>query len=116
MNPCYRYSARVVSVYDGDTLRCDLSLGFDVKLMNRQIRLLGINAPEMTGNSRTQGEASRDRLRQLVLDKDIVVETVKDKTEKYGRYLGRAYVSQDGVSICVNDLLISEGLATPYMT
>ena len=56
---------------------------------------------------REQGLISRDRLRDKILDKDIVIKTIKDKSGKYGRYLGIIYF--DGVNI--NDWLVEEGLA-----
>ena len=115
MSPAYRYNAHVVSVYDGDTLRANVSLGFHAWTMNVQLRLLGINAPEMVGADKASGILSRDRLRALVADKDVVIETVKDTTEKYGRYLARVFVKIDGTWTCVNDVMINEGLAKPYM-
>lgn len=115
MSPAYRYNAHVVSVYDGDTLRANVSLGFHTWVMNVQLRLLGINSPEMVGVDKASGTVSRDRLRALVADKDVVIETIKDGTEKYGRYLARVYVNMGGVWTCANDIMLNEGLAKPYM-
>ncbi len=36
----YVYDARVVSVYDGDTIRVDIDLGFNLWLHNESIRLI----------------------------------------------------------------------------
>lgn len=114
MGPAYRYRAHVISVYDGDTVRAHVSLGFDTQAMKVQLRLIGINTPEMTGSTRAAAEAARNRLRELVLNKDVVIDTVKDRTEKYGRYLAKIYVDIGGTWLCVNDVLVSEGLAVPY--
>ena len=40
------YKAKIVRVVDGDTVDCDLDLGFSTILKKKRIRLSGINAPE----------------------------------------------------------------------
>ena len=42
----YEYNATVVNVVDGDTIVIDIDLGFDVKLTNQKVRLLGVDTPE----------------------------------------------------------------------
>jgi micrococcal nuclease len=100
----------VKSVHDGDTFTVDIDLGFGVWLKDQIIRLYGINAPELKGEFRSLGFTSRDRLSELTINKEIILETIKDKKEKYGRWLG--IVSVDGKN--VNDLLVKEGFAKPY--
>ena len=106
----YQYKAIVKSVYDGDTLRVDIDLGFGVWMHDQSIRLFGINAPEIKGSARSLGITSRDRLTELVLNKEILLETIKDKKEKFGRWLG--IIFQENKNI--NDLLIEEGFAKKY--
>lgn len=106
----YTYRAHVSAVYDGDTLTADIDLGFSVVLRRQSIRLARINAPEVRGTSAEMGIRSRDALRDRVLGKDVLLRTIKDSREKYGRWLGEVWV--DGV--CVNDWLLSEGLALKY--
>ena len=106
----YTYRARVSAVYDGDTLTADIDLGFSVVLRGQSIRLARINAPEVRGTSAEAGIRSRDALRDRVLGKDILLRTIKDSRDKYGRWLGEVWI--DGV--CVNDWLLSEGLASKY--
>lgn len=84
----YHYKAKVVSVYDGDTCTIDIDLGLHAWICGEKIRLNRINALELKGKERTKGIASRDFLRSLVLDKEIIIETIKDTKEKYGRNLG----------------------------
>lgn len=76
----------------------------------QKIRLLGINTPEVRGSERAKGLVSRNRLRELIVGKDVIIATHKDKGGKYGRLLATIYL--DGVDI--NQLLIDEGLAKPY--
>lgn len=107
----YKYKAKVVSIYDGDTITVDIDLGFDVILKNRKIRLYGIDTPEIRGEERPDGLVSRDYLRDLIGDQEIVLETIKDKTGKYGRYLGIVHYDMGEELINVNELLVAEGLA-----
>ncbi|NIB44855.1 thermonuclease family protein [Pseudomaricurvus alkylphenolicus] len=106
----YTYSATVTGVYDGDTVTVDIDLGLGVWLRGQKIRLFGINAPEVRGKSRSAGIDARDWLRSEILGQSVVLNTIKDKTGKYGRWL--AVVRKNGVSI--NDKLVSTGHATPY--
>jgi micrococcal nuclease len=109
----YVYKAAVHSVYDGDTIRVNIDLGCKIWINNEIIRLAGINAPEIRGEERQLGLVSRDWLRNRIPPgTDIVIETVKDKREKYGRYLGVIFV--DGVNI--NQQMIDLGLAESFMT
>lgn len=105
----YEYKARVRSVYDGDTFRADVDLGFDVWLNDIAFRLNRINAPELSSVS-PKGRISRDELREILeAGREITIKTVKDKKEKYGRYLADVYV--DTTDICVNDWLVTNGFA-----
>lgn len=108
----YRYNAHVVSVYDGDTITVDIDLGLKTFIKKEKIRFNRINAPELRGKERKAGLKARDFLRELILDKDILLETIKDKKGKYGRYLGEIWLENDkGRLKNVNDLLVQKGYA-----
>ena len=107
----YRYRAQVVSVYDGDTIRCDIDLGFGIWMRDPTIRLYGINTPELRGDDKEAGLAARDWLREKVLGFDIQILTHKDKKGKYGRWLGTLF---DG-GISINQEMIDRGYAVPYL-
>lgn len=100
----YCYSVYITEVYDGDTVTCDIDIGFGIIMKKQKIRLYGINAPEMKGNSRDSGIITRDRLRQLVLNNTINLYTIKDTKEKYGRWLGILKI----LDVNINQLLIDE--------
>lgn len=91
----YWYRASVVSVYDGDTIRADWDLGANVLTKNERFRFLGINAPEKRGETKERGIVVRDRLRELVLGKSVIINTRKHKKGKYGRYLATIYLERD---------------------
>ncbi|HMN48816.1 MAG TPA: thermonuclease family protein [Ignavibacteriaceae bacterium] len=108
----YHYKAKVVEVYDGDTCTIDIDLGLHTWIKGEKVRLNRINAPELKGTERTKGLKSRDYLRSLILDKEIFIETIKDKKEKYGRYLGEIWLEDDkGNFVNVNDVLVKNGFA-----
>jgi micrococcal nuclease len=65
----YHYKAKVISVYDGDTIRCDVDLGFGIWKFNEQFRLANIDAPELRGREKQRGQISRDQLRSRILGK-----------------------------------------------
>jgi len=84
---------------------------------DEKIRLARIDAPELRGETRDQGLKSRDCLRQLILNKEVFVETKKDIKEKYGRYLGEFWsLNGQGKYFNVNDKMLEEGFAVPYKT
>lgn len=105
---CFYYRAHIVSVYDGDTCRADLDLGFGIWKKKETLRLNRINAPEVRGESREAGKRSRDYLRQLILDQDVMVQTVLDKKGKYGRYLAEIWLYDTLTDQWrnINDLLV----------
>jgi micrococcal nuclease len=108
----YQYKAFVTKVYDGDTITVEVDLGFKTFVKGEKIRLSGINAPEVRGKSREAGLKSRNFLRELILNKEILLETIKDKKGKYGRYLGEIYLKEDnGNWLNINKLLVDKGFA-----
>jgi micrococcal nuclease len=68
----YHYSAKVKSVHDGDTITCDIDLGFGITLNNQKFRFFGINAPELHGDNEEAGKASQVYVSERILDKEIV--------------------------------------------
>jgi micrococcal nuclease len=51
-------------------------------------------------------------LRNLILDKEILIQTIKDKKGKYGRYLGDIWqINEDNSLSNINDLMVSSGFA-----
>lgn len=104
----YYYTAIVREVYDGDTCTVDIDLGLSTWLHGEKLRLNRIDTPELRGPSRERGLASRDFLREQIDGKSIIIETIKDSREKYGRYLAEIWlVDEKGMWQNINDLLVS---------
>lgn len=111
----YFYRAVVRSVYDGDTCTVDIDLGLHTWLHGEKLRFYRIDTPELRGEDREQGLVVRDFVREKIQDKEIMVQTIKDKTGKYGRYLAEIWmIEPDGQLTNLNDLLLDMGYAQPY--
>jgi micrococcal nuclease len=108
----FHYRAHVTSVYDGDTCTVDIDLGLGVWVRGEKLRLNRINAPEVTGAEKPKGVKSRDHLKSLIEGKDVLLQTIKDRREKYGRYLAEIWLEQkDATPLNVNDSMVAAGHA-----
>ncbi len=100
----WEYRGVIVSVYDGDTLRADIDLGFGIWKRGESLRLFGLDTPELHGETRVAGLYARDALRdRLPAGKPCWVRTIKPSTltvpqierrEKYGRWLATIWDSE----------------------
>jgi micrococcal nuclease len=108
----YHYKAVVTDVYDGDTCTVDIDLGLSTWVRGEKLRLYRINAPEVRGVERPAGLLSRDFLREQIDGKNIIIQTIKDRKGKFGRYLAEIWLSDEtGEMINVNDLLVENNFA-----
>ena len=108
----YYYKAYVTRVHSGDSCRVDLDLGLGVWTRGLEIRLHRIQAPEIRGETRDKGTASRDFLRSLILDREVLLKTVKDRKGRIRGYLGEmTVVTESGETINVNEALVEAGYA-----
>lgn len=109
----YTYRAKVTKVYDGDTITVDIDLGFGIVMKEQTIRLLGIDAPEIRGEDRQKGLSSRSFLADRIpIGSVVIMKTVKDRKEKYGRYLATIYYGDTLVNL--NEEIIANGHAKVY--
>lgn len=111
----YHYSAKIIDIYDGDTLRADIDLGFGVVLKNQTFRFFGINAPEIHGDTKTAGMKTTTYVQETLADKEVIIMSFKDEKEKFGRWLGRIYYHNGKDWVNLNQELIDKGLAVKYM-
>lgn len=111
----YHYSAKIIDIYDGDTLRADIDLGFGVVLKNQTFRFFGINAPEIHGDTKTAGVKTTTYVQETLADKEVIIMSLKDEKEKFGRWLGRIYYHNGEDWVNLNQELIDRGLAVKYM-
>jgi len=107
--PPHVYRLRAASAVDGDTLDVRVELGLGVVLAAR-VRLLGVDAPERhTAEGRRAAEWVSAWLESRT---GLVMATVKDRREKYGRFLATVWDPAGGCSL--NGALLAEGLAAAY--
>lgn len=106
--PAYTYRGEVLDVVDGDTIRVEIDLGCDT-FVRGTLRLSGIAAPE---TSTEAGKAAKAFLAAVFGPgtRHVVIETFKDRREKYGRYFGRVWLGPE----CVNDVVVNAGHAVPW--
>lgn len=118
IKPDYTYRVRSVDrVIDGDTVDLVIDVGFSI-FTTQRIRLAEINAPELRGGTAETKELARkakSRVEELLSSGDIFIKTEKDRTGKYGRYIGHIYVHKDNTDINIGKVLLTEGLAVPYV-
>lgn len=107
----FHYRAEVVAVHDGDTCTVDIDLGMTIWKRGEVVRLARINAPELSGEDAKRGAKSRDYLTSLIMGKEIILATIRDKREKYGRYLGEVWLRRGRRTINVNDAMVEAGHA-----
>ncbi|MCP3933698.1 MAG: thermonuclease family protein [Bacteroidetes bacterium] len=56
---------------------------------------MGIDTPEIRGSERAKGLLARNKLRELILDKEVIILSKKAKKGKYGRWLGTIFTSKE---------------------
>ena len=116
----YTYRIKKInSVTDGDTIDCDIDLGFDISL-NQKIRLAGIDSPESKTkdlNEKKYGLEAKEYLKSKLSEYkgQLIIKTEKpDSTEKYGRIIGWLYLGSESKT-SLNEMMISEGYAWSYL-
>ena len=106
----------VIKVYDGDTITIAGRLPYPESPLYRfQVRLLGIDSPEIKGKTDKEKEAahkSQHALESLVLNKTVLLREIS--TEKYGRILANVYLVTDTEELLVNKWMLANGHAVPY--
>ena len=103
--------AKVVSVYDGDTVKVVFPL--QEKLYKWNCRMNGIDTPELRTRNKLEkarGYFVRDKLREKILNKVVIIKCFE--FDKYGRLLISIYCDDDKLS--VNQWLIDNDYAFKY--
>jgi len=123
-----KYNCKLLDVYDGDTVTiCFYLEGFNYIRLN--IRLLGIDTPELKGETKELGIETRNYLIKLLTGIEIIgnktrkeiredifksdnntLDVIFDDFDKYGRPL--AILEKNNINI--NQKLVEEGYAKKY--
>ena len=108
----YIRKAKVLSVYDGDTMTLLVDCGY-YTLRKITVRLLGVDTPEIRTKNKEEKERgiiTRDWVRSMTLNEEVMVKSIKNGKGKFGRFLCEIYVG----NICINKELVKRGMATSY--
>lgn len=96
-------------IVDADTLVIDLDLGWGTWRIGQKVRLLGIDAPEMSTEA---GKAARAWLESwLPLGTEVIVES--RALDSFGRVLGRV---RYGAAGDLSAMLLNAGHAVPRLS
>ena len=111
--PVFTYPAVIRRIYDADTMRIDIDLGFHRWMINSKVRLAYVNAPEIKGRERPDGLKARDFVRALLPGKEIRVRSISPDPAKFGRYIVEIFFLDKGKWYSLADVLLEKGLAKP---
>jgi micrococcal nuclease len=105
-------SARVVDVYDGDTIEVELPDG-----SREDVRYIGIDTPE-TAKPDAPAECAADvaeAANEAVVDeREVRLRFDAERRDDYGRLLAYVYLPRAGMrALFVNAVLVRRGLARP---
>lgn len=105
----YHYKIdKIIKVVDGDTIVCDIDLGMSVILRKQRIRFLFVDTPSIKTED---GKKCKLFLEDLLMkeNQEIYIKTVKDRNDKYGRYLGEIFIKKGEEIINVNNIILENG-------
>ena len=100
----YIYNFQLTKVIDGDTVRGHISLGFNICLENKTIRINQIDTPESRINTKKYPHRIREKELGLLAKekmKEWLTDELKIKSygpDKYGRVLADVFCSQGNVA------------------
>ena len=111
----YQYKIKKIHrIIDGDTVDVEIDLGFGITLSHR-VRLKDIDAAETRTKDlkeKAEGLMAKEWLeKELSKPGEWIIETTKD--DKYGRILGTLYLI--GEPVTVNERMLNDGIARPYL-
>lgn len=118
-----RIACKVLTVYDGDTLGCDMNADGNIQRPHEEVRLLGIDSPEMHYSRKNPtygtehptdepfaGQASQ-WLQRKAQGKTVWLEFDLRRYDKYGRSLAHVFASPMGTE-SLNQQELAQGYAT----
>ena len=99
----YIYRLELTKVIDGDTIRGTISLGYDIYLYNKTIRVNSIDTPESRINTKKYPHRAREKEVGLLAKEKLKEWLVGDITiksygpDKYGRVLADVFCSKGNI-------------------
>lgn len=106
----YVYNATLIKNYDGDTLTVLIDQGFR-DYSTRTLRLSRIDTPERRQPTLEEGKMVGEIVNQKLAGKTFTIQTFKDKTGSWNRYIAEVWV--DGENL--NNWLLDNGYAVLWL-
>jgi len=97
----YTYRGKVERIIDGDTVQFLLDLGFSA-FTSQKLRLLNVWAAER--GEMNYGEHTKITKNALPIGTEVLVHTIKDSRDKYGRYVANIFIGDE----CINEKIQSQ--------
>ena len=117
----YKYNVTIKEIIDGDTVKVDIDLGFDLWLRDQPVRLVGIDTPETRTTNLTEkkfGILAKTFVEQsLPIGSKQTMVSTEIQRGKFGRILGEFLIDDPDTltpSISLNNLLVDKRLAIVY--
>lgn len=108
----YQYKASLIRLVDADTLFLQVSpapidIGFDIQLTAIHKDKFRLNRLDAYKKGTPRGDAGIAFMQKELEKRLFIIKTIKDKKEKWGRYLVEIFVNGGNL----NDLLVKNELA-----
>lgn len=121
-----KFYCKVIDVYDGDTIT--IAIALRKKIYQYKVRMYGYDSPELKPLKslenreiiKKKAKAARDTLKNMILNKIVVIQIEAGTWDKYGRLLGTIYTKNNrGLTIKsynfnINQYMIDNGYGYPY--
>ena len=105
----YHYKAYVTRVPSGQMCLMDIDLGMGVWTRGEEVLLHRVKSPE----DRDLAAEARDYLRTLILDREVLLHTIKDRRTQPARLSAEMIVvTERGATVDVIEALVKKGYAT----
>lgn len=108
----YEYEGIVRYVFNGDTLKVDIDLGFEVWLRSTIVRLKGVDAPVEKEDLRYL--KAKELLINYVLGRTVIIKSYCSRSGKYKRWLVEIIFMLEGVNVSLNRKVLDSGFCKPF--
>ncbi len=118
----YEYRAKVTRVYDGDTITCDIDVGFNMVIQKKRLRLREVDTPEIRTRDleeKKKAYEARDFVREKIAEVKGTIFIKTHKRGKYGRYITDIWLSEEDAEegkweTTLNNTLLENNLAVRF--
>lgn len=118
----YEYKAIVTKVYDGDTITCNIDVGFDLVLNDKRLRLREVDTPEIRTRDlqeKKKAYEARDFVRNKIAEVNHIIYIKTHKAGKFGRYITDVWLNKEDAEnglweTTLNNILLENNMAVRF--